>query len=106
MENSLSLQQHEGIQENIENNYTDYFITLFIKTMSDEKNRYHHNLYQYKENIKDSDAIAWVFTSQDKMEKIPFCFLELQNQEPLYLYNCSLDNVQAKLQEDAIKQIH
>ena len=40
--------------------------------MSVEKNRYYHKLYQYKEDIKDAGAIAWVFTDQNTMEKYLF----------------------------------
>ena len=49
--------------------------------MSVEKNRYYHKLYQYKEDIKDADAIAWVFTDQNTMEKIPFCFPKIKSYE-------------------------
>ena len=40
--------------------------------MSEGKINYNHKLYQYKENIKEADAVAWAFTSQNKMEKFPF----------------------------------
>ena len=32
--------------------------------MNEDKKKYFHKLYEYKENIKDADAIAWAFTSQ------------------------------------------
>ena len=30
--------------------------------MSDDKIKYKHKLYQYKENIKEAEAVAWAFT--------------------------------------------
>ena len=49
--------------------------------MSVKDEKYHHKLYQYKENIKEADAVAWVFTSQNKMEKISFSFPEIKPYE-------------------------
>ena len=30
--------------------------------MNDVNIKYKHKLYQYKENIKEADAVAWAFT--------------------------------------------
>jgi len=37
-----------------------------------------HETYQYVENEKDADAVAWVFVNHHKMKKYPFKFPELR----------------------------